>query len=133
MNCYSGPYEMMNWTSAEKSCEQKGAHLTSINSVEENNFLLNYLIILDANPTAPFIFTGGVRANASFHWSDETNFKYTNWDVGMPLDPFSDHLPDCIAMLFDTGESKYDGLWQTFYCNDQLKYICKKSRQGNSI
>ena len=133
MNCYSGPYEMMNWTSAEKSCEQKGAHLTSIHSIEENNFLLSNLIMLDTNPTGPFIFIGGVRANGSFRWTDGTNFKYTNWIDGLPYDPSFDDMLDVIAIQFDTGESKYDGLWTIFTDYDHFKYICKKSKQGKSI
>ena len=78
------------------------------------------------------IITGGIRANGSFHWSDGTDFEYTNWIDGEPHDPStSDYLPDCIAMQF--GTQGHDGQWNAFTTKVPFKYICKKSGQGNYI
>ena len=110
--------EVMNWTSAEESCKQKGAHLTSIHSIEENEFLLKNLTTIEH--VAPHVFIGGVRANA---WNDGTYFRYANWR-GQPRDPSCDYYTTCIA--FDPI-----GYWIVNPCNEQFNYICKKSRQGN--
>ena len=131
MNCYSGPFEMMNWTSAEKSCEQKGAHLTSIHSIEENEFIWNNLVKLDTNPTDPMILIGRPMENG-LHWNDGTKLNYTNWEDGHYYNLCS-NFTECIAIQFYSSYSDSVGQWNTCPCDHPLKYICKKPRQGNCI
>ena len=125
MNCYNISYnEMMNWTSAEESCKQKGAHLTSIHSIEKNEFLINNFISVEL---APMVFIGGLRANA---WNDGTYFKYANWidGVGETTGKLNISSCDYISCIAIHG---YDGQWEPVPCDTEFSYICKKSRQGN--
>ena len=126
MNCYKAESEFSefkNWTSAENGCMEKGAHLTSIHSDAENDFLTPY-----AGEHAPYVFSGGRRTTEnSFSWTDGTTFDYENWGAGEPMDAY-----DCIGLMTHPTNYPSIGKWGAFPCDyPHDKYICKKPLKGN--
>ena len=125
MSCYRIPSEgpqYRNWTSAENYCIERGAHLASIHSDEENDFLTPYA------RDAPFVFTGGQRTTEnSFSWTDGKTFDYEHWEVGQPMDGY-----DCIGLMHYPGNHPSNGKWGVFPCDSPHdRYICKKPLKGN--
>ena len=96
---------------------EKGAHLTSVLSEEENTFLSS----LDFS--AALVYIGGQRDENEFSWSDGNNFDYQNWWWSGQ----SNNNPGSCAVMFGG-----DGTWGLRRCNDDFKYICKKSSGGNT-
>ena len=117
-NCYFLSSEFKGWEDAESDCRHRGAHLTSVHSNEEHDFLSG----LDLN--APAVFIGGQRDGNEFSWSDGTVFGYQNFELGELNNDNS-----CVAMKWAIGGG--DGSWLVYPCNDALKYICKKTAEGN--
>ena len=90
------------------------ANLVSIHSDEEHQFVLG----LTADP-----WIGARRdpANrASWLWSDETAWDYTNWAPGAPNDSGGDE--DCVRMF----ENNNSGQWNDKECSDRRDFVCKK-------
>ena len=106
---------------------EKGAHLTSIHSDEEKDFLEPNLEPIDL----PYIFIGGRRIiNDSFSWADSSNFSYENWMEGEPMGG-SWVTNGCIGMNNAPEEDPYNGKWLVVDCDYPTnKYICKKPLKG---
>ena len=73
--------EGMGWSAAEKYCIEHGGHLASAGTEEEQAFLEK----LAEKSSRPNIWIGGsLNREGVWHWSDGTEFSYTNWDDGQP-------------------------------------------------
>ena len=77
-------YEYYNqaftWDEAYKFCEKKGGHLVTINSQEENDFLVE----LTKNRSANLWAGGKTTDNEKWFWITGEPFDYQNWNVGEP-------------------------------------------------
>ena len=128
MGCYKIPADFNNSTSAENDCVQKGGHLASIHSKEENEFLLRLIGPADSPNHAPIMIVGGkVNNDQTFFWTDGTKFDYSYWQSGQPQHPYG--TQDCIFMM--PGGDASDGRWILERCDMPSRYICKKSFEGN--
>ncbi len=67
----------MSWSDAKAFCEQKGGHLATINSPEEQAFLKNTY-----PGTAGWI--GGYRDGETWMWVTGESFEFTSWKVDEP-------------------------------------------------
>ena len=125
-SCYQIPDDHKDWASAENDCVQKGGHLASIHSKEENDFLLR---LVGSGPiSSPVSIIGGkVKIDQSFFWTDGTEFDYSNWQLGQPQRPYG--TQNCIGLL--PGGEVADGTWILDGCVNSHKYICKKAFEGN--
>lgn len=84
---YSGHrYELFNitttWDQAYKICEERGGHLVTISSAEENNYILN--LAKQANINHLIWLGGYANANREWFWITDENISYTNWESGEP-------------------------------------------------
>ena len=69
----------MSWTDAENMCVEMGGHLASVNSIEEQSFLM----CLTDSASIENIWIGGYYDTLTnqWKWTDNSDFSYTNWDV----------------------------------------------------
>ena len=110
-----------------KGCFEKGAHLLSIRSEDENRFVDSYLTnFLDGNPAwNGYTFSLGLTCpNESCTWDDGSALtNYTNWN---PLR----RIPirgKCVAFQYLIGLEK--NLWVTQDCETDVTQfrVCKRA------
>ena len=110
------------WTSSQYECVEKGAHLASILSEEENDFLRNFsLSHIQPYNQEPFIgLHRGVDAEnpGKFFWIDGSYFEYENF------------LYIENNGYYCTSLDSYDGTWYIASCFDFRYSICKKPIKG---
>ena len=115
--CYKFVTTAKSKTDAEEDCIVKGAHLASIHSNNEKNFLVQLTHRKN-------VWVGGERKGASFQWLDGTEFDYENWDRGQPdnYDPWG-NIPNCISLPQEIYGKP--GKWHDAHCGHSLTYVCK--------
>ncbi|TMS35149.1 hypothetical protein L596_002609 [Steinernema carpocapsae] len=97
---------------AEASCQLFSGHLISVDSAfrnaEVHNFVRN-------QPSCGKAWIGVAWSNGSYRWTDGTPFRYNN---------FATKLSEPKAC----GVSeKYDYVWDSVSCSQELCYVCEKS------
>ena len=132
MGCYRISEDVKNYAEAENDCIQKGGHLTSVHSKEEDTFLRRLTGPPDSPNHVPIVIIGG-KAEAdqdqvyTFYWTDGSSFDFfDNW---APDQPHLSGAQDCIGMM--PGPDSSEGAWFIDICDSTHKYICKKPLEGN--
>ncbi|XP_072174350.1 macrophage mannose receptor 1-like [Diadema setosum] len=119
--CYYFEWSRKNFATAENACSAKGAHLTSINDQDEQDFLS-----LRAKVGGAQLWIGlhDSSDESSFVWTDGSPYNtntFSNWAPNQPDD--WQNREDCIHMR--TGTSA--GLWNDKFCDTSLlASVCKK-------
>uniref|UniRef100_A0AC34RS32 C-type lectin domain-containing protein n=1 Tax=Panagrolaimus sp. JU765 TaxID=591449 RepID=A0AC34RS32_9BILA len=117
----------INQTTTESYCVQKGGHLASIHSAEENRFI-GELTSIGYNTTdyASVFWIGAVRdGNAdNWRWIDKTPFDYSNFGNDY------DYTNDFCVNYWPDSTTTYPNnpmVWNPDRCAIQLfSYLCKK-------
>ncbi|CAJ0950386.1 unnamed protein product, partial [Mesorhabditis belari] len=112
-NCYWVNKKRTNWTTSEKSCVQENAHLVSIHTDEENDFVE---LILGEGQIDGWI--GLQLLDDEWAWSDESDTMYTNWKAG---EPNENHGIENHAEMWNPG-----GQWNNNKETRKIRSICKK-------
>ncbi|XP_052695027.1 versican core protein-like [Crassostrea angulata] len=116
--------ERKAWNSAKIYCESKGAYLVEIDSLDENTWVIENIIVPnlpdDCSIWGCTVWIGGNdRENEGhFVWSRDGNpTTFTNWDSGNP-DNYNGN-EDCIEM-------RHDGIWNDRRCDHRTLFVCEK-------
>uniref|UniRef100_A0AC34RLC9 C-type lectin domain-containing protein n=1 Tax=Panagrolaimus sp. JU765 TaxID=591449 RepID=A0AC34RLC9_9BILA len=132
-SCYKVFYNK-NWEEAENVCRGESAHLTSIHSKDENDFI-TYLSKAGIGITNGQMTWIGLRTNAantndaqSYFWVDGSSVNYTNWAVNQPdndQEPCGHIVSDDVTV--NSNNFKI-GDWNNEVCNVvNRNFICKKA------
>ena len=119
-NCYKFFMEQKNQSSAKKACVDSGAHLISIHSDEENQFLNSKI--------TKSIWIGLEWKDNGYQWSDGSDFDYEKWVPGEPSNP---GFENCSTLLYNPN-SRHHKKWIDVHCGLIINYACKKKLKGTS-
>uniref|UniRef100_A0AC34FKJ6 C-type lectin domain-containing protein n=1 Tax=Panagrolaimus sp. ES5 TaxID=591445 RepID=A0AC34FKJ6_9BILA len=130
-SCYKVS-DNLNWQDAEDRCKIDGAHLASIHSFEEAEFVadLAYWAGADVNNGNNQAWIGSYTNDNNTHWkwTDGTPFDYPNWCPGNPDFPGGES-----CMIQEIFLESYMSNWKAgqlnnYPCGTVLsRFVCKKS------
>ena len=99
----------------------QGAHLASIHSAEENQFIYDSY----GDDAGGDIWIGGMRDANGYSWTDGTPWDYTNWS---PTNP-SGGSENCAEMF---AETFFPSRWNDDSCTSQNAFVCQLPTTGIS-
>ncbi|XP_014017636.2 aggrecan core protein isoform X3 [Salmo salar] len=112
--CYRHFTKRQGWEVAEQQCRLCGAHLISVMTPEEQDY------INDKYREYQWMGLNDRTIEGDFRWSDGNPLLYENWYRGQP-DSYFLSGEDCVVMVWHDG-----GRWSDVPCNYHLSYTCKK-------
>ncbi|KAL4221493.1 hypothetical protein ACF0H5_019750 [Mactra antiquata] len=97
-NCYELLYGKFTWAHAESACNRRNGHLATINSAEEQAFVMEFMSRHSANH-AVWIGLNDKGSEGNFHWISGEPMQYVNW-VPNHQDNFQSHTrEDCVLFI----------------------------------
>ncbi|XP_054479051.1 collectin-12-like [Anoplopoma fimbria] len=116
-NCYFFSKDLHSFDDAEATCASMSASLLIINDMEEQKWLKKQTI-------GKGYFWMGLTDRGQenvWRWLDSTEPAFTKWKPGQPDDWGHGHElgEDCAGLI-------HEGLWNDFFCEDLISYICEK-------
>nr|XP_023412142.1 C-type lectin domain family 10 member A-like [Loxodonta africana] len=117
-SCYWFSHSKKSWSEAEEYCQLSGAHLVVINSLEEQNFVQDYIGSFES-------WIGLNDPEGVWKWVDgtdyDTNFK--NWDENQP-DDWDGHG---LGGGEDCAHIQTSGKWNDNVCQRRFHWVCETS------
>ena len=104
------------------ACNDVGANLTSITSLDEEEFIANSIINLNDSSYTYRMWIGlsDRDKEGNFAWVDGSPMSFTYWNAGEP------NNWQCFE---DCGDLVNGHYWNDNQCTKSFAYICKKLRR----
>nr|XP_022336336.1 macrophage mannose receptor 1-like isoform X2 [Crassostrea virginica] len=116
-NCYRLWQQRLNWNAAKTRCHTMGATLASINSREEQNYVMT---LIPKYGYGYWIGLNDLANQMTFFWSDGNPVAYTNWAAREPNN-YGKRNEDCVLMLRTSGQ------WNDAICQNPADgFVCKR-------
>lgn len=134
-HCYKMFDESFSWDNAKKECEKIGGHLVTINSKEEQEFLVDMV----KSSTKKNMWIGAYPSNGNYRWITGEQFSYTNWAPEEPNNVFD---MQNAAMMYTQNATYPAGTWNdenengrnwTGYYLSDFGYICEWGTENSFI
>ncbi|RZF36004.1 hypothetical protein LSTR_LSTR005820, partial [Laodelphax striatellus] len=129
-SCYLfAGYPEVTWQTAKQICEEMKADLASVNSPEEERFIVAKIReSRDYSTNAIYWLGGQMQGPDDWHWVDNSPMTYTAW----LKKPAISSSPACLGMQWVSTPTPLlpSGLyWQAQDCSSIGGYVCKKENQ----
>ncbi|CAG2255389.1 BCAN [Mytilus edulis] len=115
------------WSNSEANCKIHGGHLTSVETGDENTFLVDVIRFmrnkrLYIGNAYFWIGASYIRAEMSYKWLSGQPLNYSNWYPGQPdLKQFRG-LPNAFCALIHYN---YALKWGDEHCQNNLRSVCE--------
>lgn len=118
--CYFFSKDLHSFDDAKATCDSTSASLVIINDVEEQKWLKKQTF---GKGYFWIGLTDREEENA-WRWLDGTEPVFTKWKPGQPDNWGHGHETgeDCAGLI-------HEGLWNDFFCEDLISYICEKDME----
>lgn len=121
--CYFFSKDLHSFDDAKATCESESASLLIINNLEEQKWL-------KTQTHGKGYFWMGLTDRAEenvWRWLDGTEPAFTKWKPGQPDNWGHGHEigEDCAGLI-------HGGLWNDFFCEDLISYICEKETETSA-
>ncbi|XP_076708731.1 C-type lectin domain family 4 member D-like [Callospermophilus lateralis] len=115
-NCYLPFNDNKTWAESERNCSEMGAHLATISTEAEQNFMTKFL----DRRFSYFLGLTDEDMEGQWHWVDQTPFNphMAFWHEDEPNN-FQEE--DCVVIV--NVQDKW--AWNDFPCNFETSRICK--------
>ncbi|KAM3593491.1 uncharacterized protein V6R79_014123 [Siganus canaliculatus] len=118
--CYFFSKDLHSFDDAKTTCESASSSLVIINDVEEQKWLKKQIF-------GKGYFWMGLTDKGEenvWRWLDGTEPAFTKWKPGQPDNWGHGHEvgEDCAGLI-------HEGLWNDFFCEDLISYICEKEME----
>ncbi|XP_045566748.1 collectin-12 isoform X1 [Salmo salar] len=118
--CYHFSKELHNFDDAKKSCDAQTASMVIINDNDEQKWL-------QKQTSGKGYFWMGLtdrEEENAWRWLDGTEPAFSQWKPGQPDNWSHGHErgEDCAGLI-------HEGLWNDFFCEDLISYICEKATE----
>uniref|UniRef100_A0A672G0C2 Collectin-12 n=1 Tax=Salarias fasciatus TaxID=181472 RepID=A0A672G0C2_SALFA len=120
--CYFFSKDLHNFDDAKRTCESTSASLLIINDDEEQvNPALQMAAEADLSKGYFWMGLTDREEEDTWRWVDGTEPTFTKWKAGQPDNWGHGHGTgeDCAGLI-------HEGLWNDFFCEDLISYICEK-------
>ncbi|XP_076416529.1 CD209 antigen-like protein C isoform X2 [Peromyscus maniculatus bairdii] len=111
-SCYLFSRTLSSWEASATSCQDLGAHLVIINSVEEQRFMEYWNV---RKKQRSWIGLSDLRHEGSWQWVDDTPLQLSFWKQG---EPNNDEDEDCVELFTDE--------WNDNKCTEQNFWVCEQ-------
>ncbi|XP_054618809.1 C-type lectin BpLec-like [Dunckerocampus dactyliophorus] len=116
--CYKYVSTGMKWADAELHCMSQKAHLVSIHSLEEDNFVKVLIRNFDPAEKDTWIGLSDVHKEGRWMWSDGSRVNFGLWSPNQP-DNYNGY-EHCVATNYRNGRKWNDG-----HCtNNNFAFVC---------
>ncbi|XP_016077206.1 PREDICTED: C-type lectin domain family 4 member D [Miniopterus natalensis] len=116
-NCYFPLNDSKTWAESERNCTGLGAHLATVSTEDEQNFIIQFL----DTRFSYFLGLSSENPKGQWQWVDRMPFNphMVFWHKGQP----NNHQKEnCVVLAND--QNKW--AWNNFSCNFEACRICKK-------
>ena len=110
---------IVDWQTAKNLCAQKGGHLVTIGSSEENNAIAENIKGLSNDRY--WIGVSDVGSEGTWNWVTDENIGYSNWNSGEPNNDGG--LEDYGEILADSG--KWNDMAGYYSIHRNIGFICE--------
>ncbi|XP_052610774.1 CD209 antigen-like protein E [Peromyscus californicus insignis] len=111
-SCYLFSRTLGSWEASASSCQDLGAHLVIINSVEEQRFMKYWNVRKNQRS---WIGLSDLRREGSWQWVDGNPLQLSFWKEG---EPNNDGDEDCVELFTDD--------WNDNKCTEQNFWVCEQ-------
>jgi len=115
-NCYQFSTLNATWSGARTVCASQKASLATINSIDENEAVFNFLV--NSTRESAWIGLHDRGIFAGHQWTDDSPVNFVRWDSGQPDSNLGQQA--CVLMASN-------GFWRDNDCFAMRPYICKAS------
>lgn len=115
-SCYKYVVKKLTWAKAELNCVSQAANLVSIQSLQENTFVMALIKNFEGQHT--WIGLADGQEEKALMWSDGSPLNFGDWFPGEPNDQYGNE--DCVHTNFSPSEQ-----WNDEQCNNYYTSVCK--------